>query len=207
MVALSTWPLLNACLNGTSALLIGSGFVAIRRRRIAVHKACMLAACATSVLFLVSYLLYHHQVGSTAFHRAGRGPCRVLCGAAFAHHSRRGDRAAGRHDGVPGMAGTVAASSAVGALDAPPVALRIGYRCGHLRHVVSTVIAIPVKIDGMRCTRLSFPRKRESTDPVKPWTPAFAGVTALFSSLLCGSQGHGNSYKTGGSYETPLATP
>jgi len=76
MVALSTWPLLNACLNGTSALLIGSGFVAIRRRRIAVHKACMLAACATSVLFLVSYLLYHHQVGSTAFF--GQGAIRVV---------------------------------------------------------------------------------------------------------------------------------
>lgn len=76
MVALSTWPLLNACLNGTSALLIGSGFVAIRRRRIAVHKACMLAACATSVLFLVSYLLYHHQVGSTAF--TGQGAVRVV---------------------------------------------------------------------------------------------------------------------------------
>ena len=76
MVALSTWPLLNACLNGTSALLIGSGFVAIRRRRIAVHKACMLVACATSVLFLVSYLLYHHQVGSTAF--TGQGAIRVV---------------------------------------------------------------------------------------------------------------------------------
>lgn len=76
MVALSTWPLLNACLNGTSALLIGSGFVAIRRRRIAVHKACMLAACATSVLFLVSYLLYHYQVGSTAF--TGQGATRVV---------------------------------------------------------------------------------------------------------------------------------
>ena len=76
MVALSTWPLLNACLNGTSALLIGSGFVAIRRRRIAVHRACMLAACATSVLFLVSYLLYHHQVGSTAF--TGQGAIRVV---------------------------------------------------------------------------------------------------------------------------------
>ena len=76
MVALSTWPLLNACLNGTSALLIGSGFVAIRRRRIAVHKACMLAACATSVLFLASYLLYHHQVGSTAF--TGQGAIRVV---------------------------------------------------------------------------------------------------------------------------------
>ena len=76
MVALSTWPLLNAVLNGTSALLLSSGFIAIRRRRIAVHKACMLTACATSVLFLVSYLLYHYQVGSTAF--TGQGAIRVV---------------------------------------------------------------------------------------------------------------------------------
>ena len=85
MVALSTWPLLNACLNGTSALLIGSGFVAIRRRRIAVHKACMLAACATSVLFLVSYLLYHYQVGSTAF--TGQGAVRVVYFAVLLSHT------------------------------------------------------------------------------------------------------------------------
>ncbi len=76
MVTLATWPLLNAVLNGTSALLLSGGFVAIRRCRIALHKACMLAACVTSILFLVSYLLYHHQVGSTAF--TGQGAIRVV---------------------------------------------------------------------------------------------------------------------------------
>jgi uncharacterized membrane protein YozB (DUF420 family) len=85
MLALSTWPLLNACLNGTSALLISSGFVAIRRRRVAVHKACMLAACAASVLFLVSYLLYHHQVGSTAF--TGQGAIRIVYFAVLISHT------------------------------------------------------------------------------------------------------------------------
>ena len=85
MVALSTWPLLNALLNGTSAVLISSGFVAIRYRRVTVHKACMLAACATSVLFLVSYLLYHHQVGSTAF--TGQGTIRVVYFAVLISHT------------------------------------------------------------------------------------------------------------------------
>ena len=85
MVALSTWPLLNAVLNGISALLLSSGFVAIRRRRIAVHKACMLTACATSVLFLVSYLLYHHQVGSTAF--TGQGTIRIVYFAVLISHT------------------------------------------------------------------------------------------------------------------------
>ena len=48
----------------------------------------------------------------------------------------------------PGVAGAVAASSATGALDVPPVALRIGNRCDHLRHVVSTVIAFLAKSGG-----------------------------------------------------------
>ena len=76
MVSLSMWPLLNAVLNGASAAFLSAGFVAIRRRRADVHRACMLTACATSVLFLVSYLLYHYQVGSTAF--TGQGAIRVV---------------------------------------------------------------------------------------------------------------------------------
>ena len=76
MVSLSMWPLLNAVLNGASAALLSTGFVAIRRRRADVHRACMLTACAMSVLFLVSYLLYHYQVGSTAF--TGQGAIRVV---------------------------------------------------------------------------------------------------------------------------------
>ena len=85
MVSLSTWPLLNAVLNGTSAVLLSSGFVAIRRRRIGVHRACMLAACGTSVLFLVSYLLYHYQVGSTAF--TGQGTIRIVYFAVLISHT------------------------------------------------------------------------------------------------------------------------
>jgi uncharacterized membrane protein YozB (DUF420 family) len=51
-------PALNAALNATCAALLVSGWVAIRRRRIAVHRACMLAACVASALFLVSYVVY-----------------------------------------------------------------------------------------------------------------------------------------------------
>src|SRR5262249_22005307 len=52
-------PSVNATLNGISALLLIVGYAAIRRRRIALHKACMLAALGGSVLFLASYLYYH----------------------------------------------------------------------------------------------------------------------------------------------------
>src|SRR3954469_16121469 len=60
-------PALNAALNATSAALLAVGWTAIRRRRIALHRACMLAACAVSTLFLVSYVAYRYVAGSRPF--------------------------------------------------------------------------------------------------------------------------------------------
>lgn len=57
----------NACLNATSAVLLSAGYLLIRRKRIALHVACMLSALLASALFLVSYLVYHFQVGSVRF--------------------------------------------------------------------------------------------------------------------------------------------
>ena len=52
-------PTLNAILNATSGILITIGFLLIRRRRIAAHRACMISAVISSSLFLISYLVYH----------------------------------------------------------------------------------------------------------------------------------------------------
>lgn len=60
-------PTLNAVLNATSAVLLACGYRCIRRREIAAHRACMLAAFAVSVLFLISYLIYHYHAGSVRF--------------------------------------------------------------------------------------------------------------------------------------------
>ena len=60
-------PGLNAVLNGTSAVLLATGWVFIRRRRIAAHRACMLGAFCVSVLFLISYVTYHALAGSRPF--------------------------------------------------------------------------------------------------------------------------------------------
>ena len=65
------WPAVNASLNAASAALLACGYYAIRRRRIARHKACMLGACAVSVAFFISYILYHLRVGSVAFQGSG----------------------------------------------------------------------------------------------------------------------------------------
>lgn len=64
-------PAVNATLNALSGLLLLTGYVLIRRRRIEQHRKVMLAAFATSSLFLVCYVVYHAQVGSVRFARQG----------------------------------------------------------------------------------------------------------------------------------------
>jgi uncharacterized membrane protein YozB (DUF420 family) len=69
-------PALNAVLNASSAVLLATGYVLIRRGRRDAHKRVMLAALVSSALFLTSYLVYHAQVGSVRFR--GQGPVRTL---------------------------------------------------------------------------------------------------------------------------------
>ena len=64
-------PAVNASLNALSGILLLVGFVLIRARRIAQHRAVMIAAFVTSSLFLVCYLVYHAQVGAVPFTRHG----------------------------------------------------------------------------------------------------------------------------------------
>lgn len=54
-------PLVNACLNGTSALLLLLGLIFAIKRRLEAHRFCMLAAFGVSSVFLVLYL-YHKLV-------------------------------------------------------------------------------------------------------------------------------------------------
>jgi putative membrane protein len=70
-VALTFLPTLNAVLNAAAAVAILTGYLAIRRRRVALHRAAMLTAFAVSTLFLVSYVVYHLQAGSKHFEGTG----------------------------------------------------------------------------------------------------------------------------------------
>ena len=63
-VKVAALPVLNATLNATAAVLLGSGWVLIRRGRVAAHRACMLSAVAVSTAFLISYVVYHSMAGS-----------------------------------------------------------------------------------------------------------------------------------------------
>jgi len=67
----SIFPAINATLNGTSAVLLVVAHRMIKRGKMAAHRAIMLAAVATSTLFLISYLYYHWHVGSVHFQGHG----------------------------------------------------------------------------------------------------------------------------------------
>ena len=81
----SDLPTVNAVLNASSALLLALGFVAIRAGRRDAHRRFMLAALTTSSLFLLSYLIYHFQVGSVRF--SGTGPIRTVYLTILATHT------------------------------------------------------------------------------------------------------------------------
>lgn len=71
MLDFSVLPTVNAGLNGLAGVLLTAGYVAIRSGRVSVHRACMIAAFVTSVVFPASYLTYHARVGITPFQGQG----------------------------------------------------------------------------------------------------------------------------------------
>jgi uncharacterized membrane protein YozB (DUF420 family) len=75
-VSVSDLPTVNATLNAISAILLIAGYREIRRGRRERHRAAMISACATSTLFLISYVVYHAQAGSRPF--TGQGPIRAV---------------------------------------------------------------------------------------------------------------------------------
>ena len=72
------FPALDAVLNGSSAVLIGSGLYFIKRGREQAHKRMMLAAFVTSSFFLISYLYYHLVLRAGVTRFQGQGFSRPL---------------------------------------------------------------------------------------------------------------------------------
>jgi putative membrane protein len=78
-------PSFNATLNGTSAVLLFSGWLAIRSGRRVVHQRLMIAACASSTLFLAGYFT---RIALTGTHRfPGGGALRAVYMAVLASHT------------------------------------------------------------------------------------------------------------------------
>ncbi len=84
MIDYSLLPAVNATLNATSGVLLVRGYVLIKRRQITAHRNAMLAACSSSTLFLISYVVYHYHAGSRPF--PGQGAMRYVYFAILISH-------------------------------------------------------------------------------------------------------------------------
>ena len=69
-------PAVNASLNAITSILLVLGFQFIKNGQKEAHIKTMLAAVASSGLFLISYILYHHFHGDTKF--LGEGSIRYV---------------------------------------------------------------------------------------------------------------------------------
>ena len=58
MIELTDLPSINAMLNGTAFVLLVAGYLNIKRKRVTVHRRCMIGAYCVSVVFLITYLTY-----------------------------------------------------------------------------------------------------------------------------------------------------
>jgi putative membrane protein len=74
----------NATCNALASVCLMTGWIAIRRHAVAVHRACMVTALAFSTVFLVGYLSYHYVHGDTRY--AGGGIGRTVYLAVLATH-------------------------------------------------------------------------------------------------------------------------
>lgn len=77
-------PAVNAALNSLATAFLVAGWIAIKRRAVRVHKRLMVAAFASSALFLVSYLTYHYVHGDTKYQ--GEGVLRLVYFAILISH-------------------------------------------------------------------------------------------------------------------------
>jgi len=64
-------PAVNAILNATAAILLGRGYFLILAGRRDQHKKTMIAAFTVSVVFLISYLIYHANSGIVYYRKTG----------------------------------------------------------------------------------------------------------------------------------------
>jgi uncharacterized membrane protein YozB (DUF420 family) len=71
MVSYHSLAPLNSILNATAAILLLLGYYCIRRKRVHLHRIFMLAAVAVSTAFLISYSVYHYNVGDVHFQGHG----------------------------------------------------------------------------------------------------------------------------------------
>ena len=116
--------LVNASLNGASAVALFTGFYFIRRKVVDAHKRAMLTAVGASALFLVFYLT---RVALTGTHQvAGTGMARTVYLTILVSHPGGGGGALRPAPPPPGVQGALRRAQATGPLRLPRVGLRLG---------------------------------------------------------------------------------
>jgi putative membrane protein len=69
-------PALNAVINGTTTILLIVAFIAIKKKNVELHRKLMQTAIGLSVLFLLSYIIYHATSEPTTY--GGEGTLKVI---------------------------------------------------------------------------------------------------------------------------------
>ena len=87
MTDYTIFPVINATLNGTSAVLIATGRGLIRRGHVAAHRAFMIAAVVSSSAFLACYVWYHAHAGVGSVRFQGQGMVRPVYFAILISHT------------------------------------------------------------------------------------------------------------------------
>lgn len=88
LTPLEFFPPFNASLNATCTLILICGWIAIRQRRITLHKTLMVTAFSVSTVFLASYLYYHFAVRNPELSKyRGEGLMRTVYFAVLLSHT------------------------------------------------------------------------------------------------------------------------
>jgi putative membrane protein len=69
-------PAFNAVINGTTTILLIVAFIAIKKKNVELHRKLMQTAIGLSVLFLLSYIIYHATSEPTTY--GGEGTLKVI---------------------------------------------------------------------------------------------------------------------------------
>lgn len=68
---LSFMPLGHAIINGTTFVLLIFGLIAIKKKKVEIHRKIMWTCLVLSVMFLLSYVVYHSGAESVKFCKEG----------------------------------------------------------------------------------------------------------------------------------------
>ncbi|HPG05489.1 MAG: DUF420 domain-containing protein [Saprospiraceae bacterium] len=70
-VDFSILPPFHATLNALTAVILVLAYIAVKRKKISLHRKLMITALITSLIFLISYVLYHITTEETRFCQPG----------------------------------------------------------------------------------------------------------------------------------------